>query len=195
MSDVSVAVARPAARVFAPWEALQAAPDRVRIGLALLLMLGLSALVLVAPVDYRSLGNVGYLGVFVVTLLATAALVLPVPYIGIVMIAGSFLDPILVAVVAGLAAALGELTGYVLGATGRSLLPEHRWIPRLEGGMRRFGAPVIFLAALVPNPAFDAVGLIAGTTRLPLWMFLIPCFLGKTIRLWVLASLGGLLPG
>jgi hypothetical protein len=29
----------------------------------------------------------------------------------------------------------------------------------------------------------------------PVWMFLVACFLGKAIRLWLIASLGGWLPG
>ena len=118
------------------------------------------------------------------------ALVLPVPYLAVIVIAGSFLDPRLVAVVAGAAAALGELTGYLVGYTGRALLPKNRWYLLVERGVGRFGGPVIFLAAVIPNPFFDAVGIIAGALRLPLWVFLVACFLGKAIRFWLIASLG-----
>jgi membrane protein YqaA with SNARE-associated domain len=147
------------------------------------------------PIDYRGLGHYGYLGVFVVTLLAIGALVLPVPYLALIVVAGSFLDPRLVALTAGVAAALGELTGYLLGYTSRSLLPESRWTRLLETAMVRFGGPAIFVAAAVPNPFFDAVGALAGATRMPLWLFLLACFLGKTLRFWLLALAGrALLP-
>jgi len=43
---------------------------------------------------------------------------------------------------------------------------------------------------VIPNPFFDAVGIIAGALRLPLWVFLVACFLGKAIRFWLIASLG-----
>jgi membrane protein YqaA with SNARE-associated domain len=133
------------------------------------------------------------LGVFLVTLIATGAIIVPVPYLAVVVVAGSFLDPVLVALVAGAAAALGELTGYLVGYTGRALLPRSRGYALLERGVTRWGGPVIFLAAIIPNPLFDAVGALAGATRLPVWLFLLACFLGKAIRFWLLATLGGAL--
>jgi membrane protein YqaA with SNARE-associated domain len=97
---------------------------------------------------------------------------------------------VLVALVAGVGAALGELTGYLVGYTGRSLIPKNRWYLMIERGMVRFAAPVIFVASVIPNPFFDAVGIVAGATRLPLWLFLLACFLGKTIRFLLLAFVG-----
>src|SRR5262245_30881487 len=163
---------------------------RLRPALMLLAMVGLSVLLIVVPIDYKALGNYGYLGVFLVTLLATAAIVVPVPYLALILVAGSFLNPVLVAIVAGVAAALGELTGYAVGYSGRSLLPRTRWYLMLERGVTRFGGPVIFVAAAVPNPFFDAVGALAGATRMPIWFFLAVCFLGKALRFFLLALLG-----
>ncbi|HEY7060655.1 MAG TPA: VTT domain-containing protein [Chloroflexota bacterium] len=163
---------------------------RVRPALLLLAVLALSVTLIVLPIDYKALGNYGYLGVFLVTLLATAAIVVPVPYLALILVAGSFLNPLLVAVVAGVAAALGELTGYAVGHTGRSLLPRTRWYLLLERGMTRCGGLVIFVAAAIPNPFFDAVGALAGATRMPVGCFLLVCFLGKTLRFFLLALLG-----
>lgn len=158
--------------------------------LALSSLLALSVLALRAPIDYQAMGDAGYVGIFAITLLATSTFVLPVPYLAAVVVGGSFLDPPLVALVAGTAAALGELTGYLAGNKGRSLLPSSGWFTVLERGMARFGQPVIFVAAAVPNPVFDAVGLMAGATRIPLRQFLVACFLGKTIRFWIFATVG-----
>jgi membrane protein YqaA with SNARE-associated domain len=163
---------------------------RVRPALALLAVLLLSGALVFVPIDYKAMGNYGYLGIFVVTLLATGAIVLPVPYLALILVAGSFLNPALVALVAGLAAALGELTGYLVGYTGRSLIPRNRWYDLVERGVTRFAAPVVFVASVVPNPFFDAVGIIAGATRMPVWIFLAACFLGKTIRFLLLAVVG-----
>ena len=162
----------------------------IRPALVLLGVLALSVALVFVPIDYKALGNYGYLGVFLVTLLATGAIVLPVPYLAIIVVAGTFLDPRLVALTAGAGAALGELTGYLLGYTGRTLLAKNRWYQMLEQGVVRFGGPVIFVAAAIPNPFFDAVGIVAGATRVPLWLFLFACFLGKALRFWLLASLG-----
>jgi membrane protein YqaA with SNARE-associated domain len=164
---------------------------RVRPALGLLAVIALSVGLTFAPLDYKAMGNYGYLGVFVVTLLATGAIVLPVPYLALILVAGTFLNPVLVALVAGVAAALGELTGYLVGYTGRSLLPKNRWYLMVERGVTRFGGPVIFVAAAIPNPFFDAVGIVSGATRMPIWLFWVTCFAGKTIRFWLLALAGG----
>jgi membrane protein YqaA with SNARE-associated domain len=163
---------------------------RVRSVLGLAAIVAISALLVLIPIDYRALGSYGYLGVFVITLISTASLVLPVPYLATIVVAGSFLDPKMVALVAGLAASLGELTGYGLGYTGRSLLPESRWTTMIQSSMQRWGGLVIFGAAAVPNPFFDAVGMIAGATRMPVWVFLMAAFLGKTLRFWLFAMAG-----
>jgi membrane protein YqaA with SNARE-associated domain len=159
--------------------------------LGLLATLAVSVGILFIPMDYRAMGDWGYVGVFMVTLLATAALVLPVPYLSVIVLAGSFLNPVAVALLAGCAAALGELTGYFLGRSGRNLLPHNRWTNMLERGMGRAGLVVIFLGAAIPNPLFDAIGVVAGATRFGVWKFLITCFLGKTLRFWILAFAGG----
>ena len=162
--------------------------------LGCLAIAALSVGIVLLPIDYAALGSYGYLGIFVVTLVATAAIVLPVPYLGLIIVAGSFLDPVLVGLTAGVAAAIGELTGYILGRSGRALLPENRWYRLLERGMARFGMAVIFVCATIPNPFFDAVGVVAGATRMRVWQFVVPCLAGKALRFWLLAALGGTLP-
>jgi membrane protein YqaA with SNARE-associated domain len=154
----------------------------------------LSLAVIVAPINWALLGHYGYVGVFLITLLASGALVVPVPYLGVIVVAGMFLNPIAVALVAGVASALGELTGYILGKSGRAILPKNRLYFAMESRMKRFGVLVIFVAAAVPNPFFDVAGILAGATKLPVWMFLAATFFGKTLRFLLLAllpTLGG----
>ena len=153
-----------------------------------------SAALLFLPINYKALGVYGYLGVFLVTLLGTGAMVLPVPYLGFIALAGRDLDPVLVALVAGAAAALGELTGYLVGYTGRALMGRNRWYRFLEAQIGRFGVPIVFLGAAVPNPVFDAIGVVAGATRMPVGVFLVACFLGRVLRLYLVALLGTHLP-
>jgi membrane protein YqaA with SNARE-associated domain len=59
-----------------------------------------------------------------------------------------------------------------------------RW---LQGAMRRYGAVVVFLGAFIPNPLFDAIGVIAGATRTSLWLFCSACFAGKALRFGIVA--------
>jgi uncharacterized membrane protein YdjX (TVP38/TMEM64 family) len=49
---------------------------------------------------------------------------------------------------------------------------------------------VIFLLALVPNPAFDVGGMIAGALKMPVWQFVLAAWAGKGLRL-VIFALGG----
>src|SRR4051812_3943353 len=74
---------------------------RIRPALALLAVIALSIGLVIVPIDYRAMGDYGYLGVFLVTMLATGALVLPVPYLALILVAGTFLNPVGVALAAG----------------------------------------------------------------------------------------------
>src|SRR5437867_1828748 len=61
-----------------------------RLCAAIVLVTALSLGVVVAPVNWSLLGHYGYIGVFVITLVASGALVVPVPYLGVIIVAGMF---------------------------------------------------------------------------------------------------------
>lgn len=157
---------------------------------AALAVASISALVLVAPIDYQAVGDYGYLGVFIVTLITTGAFVLPIPYLAVIFKASTFLDPVAVALIAGIAAALGEMTGYLLGAGSRDLIPRNRWERASERWMQRHGFLTIAVLAFIPNPAFDAAGIAAGALRYAAWRFALACFVGKTAKFLVIAFFG-----
>ena len=145
--------------------------------------LGLTIGLALIPADLVSrLGNYGYLGVFLLTLLASATLVLPSPTLGITYLAGKFLDPTLVGITAGLAAGIGEITGYLVGVGSSEFAKRNRYYPRIERYLKRWGVWFIFIMAVIPSPAFDLAGIAAGTIRMPFWRFVLACTLGKTIR-------------
>src|SRR5262245_48365209 len=99
MSDPSVAKVTPpvdAAAAAAP-AAQDEAPERRSLWKLILTIVALGAmsgLFLFFPIDWDKVGNWGYLGVFVVTFVATASFILPIPYLLIVARAGMFLDPV-----------------------------------------------------------------------------------------------------
>lgn len=157
---------------------------------AILAVASISALVLVAPIDYQAVGDYGYLGVFVITLITTGAFVLPIPYLAVIFKAATFLDPVAVALIAGLAAALGEMTGYLVGASGRDLIGRGRWERASERWMQRHGFLTIAVLAFIPNPAFDAAGIAAGALRYAAWRFALACFIGKTAKFLLIALFG-----
>lgn len=151
---------------------------------------GLSAGFLFFPINWQAIGSWGYLGIFGVVFVATASVALPIPYLLIVARAGTFLDPVLIALVAGLAGMLGELAGYLIGVGGSGLLPHGRLYERARHWICNYGFWTIAFFACVPNPFFDAMGLMAGTLRYSWWRFAIACFLGKAIKFLLAALIG-----
>ena len=153
----------------------------------------ITAVVLLVPlifrVDYARLGNFGYLGVFLTTLLSSATLFFPSPTLAAACIGGVFLFPPLVGLLAGVGATLGELSGYMAGYGGSALAVRSRYYERIRRFVDRYGLFAILVFALIPNPLFDLAGIAAGVTRIPLWAFLVVCFLGKTVRFILIAYL------
>ncbi len=118
----------------------------------------------------QELAHFGYFGIFLTTLIANATVFLPVPGIAMVFTMGAVFDPFLVAIFAGLGAATGELTGYLLGYSGQGLVEQHGWYQRIRNWMtthpKSIDLGVLALAA-IPNPFFDAAGIAAGTLKNP----------------------------
>jgi membrane protein YqaA with SNARE-associated domain len=197
MSDPPVvrATATPDA-VLPATEAASPARDEVpeqrrsiwKVALTMAALAAMSGLFLFFPIDWEKVGNWGYLGVFLVTFVATASFILPIPYLLIVARAAFYLDPLIVTLVAGLAGALGELTGYVIGASGRGLIPQGKLYDKANHWMVSYGFWCVAFFAFVPNPLFDAIGFAAGVLRYPLWKFILACFLGKSLKFLLAAE-------
>ena len=132
--------------------------------------------------DGFTLSQVGYAGVAITALVASGGLVVPVPALATACTVGALLNPWVVALVAGAAEGLGELTGYFLGYSGQGIVSQGRIYLRIEAWVRRRGWLVLFLVSLVPNPIFDFVGIAAGALRYPLWRFLGVVWTGKILK-------------
>jgi membrane protein YqaA with SNARE-associated domain len=159
-----------------------------------LLILGMVLGVSIAIYGFRDrfaeLAAVGYSGIFLVSLLGNATIILPAPSLALVFAMGSALPPLLVGLVAGVGEALGELTGYAAGFGGRAVIEDYDMYQRLAAWMQRRGGITVFLLSAIPNPFFDLAGISAGTLRYPLWRFLLFCWMGKTIKTTVVAWAG-----
>jgi membrane protein YqaA with SNARE-associated domain len=159
-----------------------------------ILVIGLVLFVSVAIYSLRNqfaeLAGLGYVGIFLVSLLGNATIILPAPSLALVFAMGTALPPLLVGLAAGMGEALGELTGYAAGFAGRAVIEDHRTYQRLVIWMQRRGGITVFVLSLIPNPFFDLAGIAAGTLRYPLWRFLLACWLGKTIKTTVVAWAG-----
>ena len=161
-----------------------------------LLRLGIFAAVLAVAVvvfllrDQLTLAQVGYGGVALASLVASAGLVIPVPALGVACastVPPLNLNPLFVGFIAGTSEAVGELTGYFLGYSGREVVSQTRLYRRIEPWVRRRGWLPLLLVSLVPNPIFDLIGIAAGALRYPLWGFLTVVWVGKTLKFLIIA--------
>ena len=158
--------------------------------LVLGLVLAISAAIFAFRDRFAELAAVGYGGIFLVSLLSSATIILPAPSLALVFAMGSALPPVLVGLAAGAGEALGELTGYAAGFGGRAVIEEQETYLRLRNWMARRGGITIFVLSVVPNPFFDLAGIAAGTLRYPVWRFLLTCWLGKTVKTTIVAWAG-----
>jgi len=134
----------------------------------------------------------GYPGIFLLSLLANATIVLPAPGLALVFGAGTLqsLNPFGVGFAAGLGAALGELSGYLAGFSGQAIIEDRDLYNRLVAWMRRYGPVAIVVLAFLPLPVFDLAGVAAGALRMPVVHFLGFCALGKTAKMILVAFAG-----
>ena len=147
---------------------------------AFALAIAITALLFIYGEDVSDLGGAGYLGSFLVSVVANGTIILPVPGLFFLFALGASLNPVLVGLSAGVGGAIGELTGYAAGFSGRRILSHNRAYIRAVGWVRKWGVWVLFLFTATPLPV-DIVGIAAGALRFPIWKFLIICALGKTI--------------
>jgi membrane protein YqaA with SNARE-associated domain len=157
---------------------------------AFLAVIALSVLIVVYGNRITALGAYGYPGLFLLNLLASATLILPAPGLALALAAGATMNPYLVGLAVGTGSALGELTGYIAGATGRGMVEGDPNYPRVSGWMARKGLLVVFVLSIVPNPIFDVAGIVAGAMRIPVWKFLGVAWLGKVIKSTLVALAG-----
>jgi membrane protein YqaA with SNARE-associated domain len=137
---------------------------------------------------------IAYLIVFGVTLIANASIFVPVIFhisIMVWAIESCNCNLALVVLVASVAGALGEITGYYAGYLGKRIVlaestPGYN---RFVGWMQRYGPWGIFLVSL--QPLTDIAGLLAGASKLPLWKFFLPCWPAKFIKYFVICYFGG----
>lgn len=133
----------------------------------------------------------GYLGAFFISALSSATIFIPAPGWAAVIAMGRYLDPYLLGLVAGIGSSFGELTGYVAGDGARDIIndkvKENKDIHQI---ISKYGPFAIFALAFIPNPLFDAAGLVAGALKIPWWQFLIATAMGRILRFILLAMLG-----
>ncbi len=133
----------------------------------------------------------GYPGIFLLSLLSNATVILPAPGVAFTFAMGAVLPPPLVALFAATGAALGETTGYLAGFSGQGLAPsESKLYARLREWTATYGGWAILVLALIPNPFFDVAGATAGLLRMRFSTFLAATWVGKLVKMLAFAYAG-----
>jgi membrane protein YqaA with SNARE-associated domain len=158
--------------------------------LALLAVLAITVVVFLLRDHADELAVYGYPGIFLISFLSYATVLLPAPGVAVVFAMGAVFNPIAVAIAAGTGAALGETTGYLVGFSGQGIAERADIYDRLTGWMHKYGAWTILVLSAIPNPFFDIAGLVAGTLKMPYLKFLVSCWIGQVIKMLFFAFLG-----
>lgn len=139
------------------------------------------------PGKVEALGAYGYIGFFIVSLISSASVILPVPGVLILFPLVATLNPLLVALAGSTGGIIGEITAYMAGYGGRGVTDSGRLQERTERWMKRWGTWTVFAFATIPLLPFDIAGLVAGALHYPFWKFMIVGWVGKSLKFIALA--------
>ncbi len=135
-----------------------------------------------------------YVGVFLISLVASMSIIVPIPYTFIILTLGiEGMNPLLLTVAGGLGSGIGEFSGYIMGYYGRSVISEkqQRKMDYMVRIFDHYGPVAIFLFALTPLPD-DLLFIPLGIMRYKFIKAFIPSVLGKTLMCGILAYGGQL---
>lgn len=158
--------------------------------MALFVVIGLSIFIFTIRDQAEDLAIYGYPGIFVISFMAYATVLLPAPGVAVVFTMGSVFNPVGVALAAGTGAALGELSGYLAGFSGQAVVEKVEVYDRLTRWMKKNGSLTVFLLAAIPNPFFDLAGVAAGSLKMPVVRFFIFCWMGEVVKMGIFAFAG-----
>ncbi len=138
----------------------------------------------------ESLQALGLPGIFLLSILANATVIIPVPGVLLTSTMATVYPPLLVALAAGSGATIGEITGYIAGYSGQIAIENKPYYRRIVEWMKKYGGWTISFLAFIPNPAFDMAGIVAGALKMPITKFLLWCWVGKFLKMLAFALAG-----
>jgi uncharacterized membrane protein YdjX (TVP38/TMEM64 family) len=158
--------------------------------LALLIVIGTSIFFISIRDQIARFTALGYPGIFLITLISNASVLLPIPGTALVFTTGSIFNPFFVAIAAGLGGGLGEISGYLAGFSGQAVIERFDVYNKIAPWIEKYETWGVFLLACIPNPFFDAVGIAAGVLKMPFHKFLIAAICGNIIKMSLFAFAG-----
>ena len=139
------------------------------------------------------LGTFGYFGLFLAVLITSLTLFVGIPTFTYVSLAAALgMNPLLSALVAAIAGALGESPAYIIGLGSKKALEKKysNIIQYWENLFQRYGFWAVVLVAAFPLAPDEIAGLLSGSARYDYTKFLLGTALGKFIK-YLVAAYGG----
>lgn len=158
----------------------------------ILLILNVVAYLLLTPNRVERLGTFGYVSSFVVATVSNATVVIPIPYLPIVVRLSQAFNVWGIITAAAVGSAVGESVAFFVGRSGQHAVADtrfYRWMQRQMHPLWR-AALVLFGLAAPLNPVFDVAGLLAGAMGVPFWLFFLAVSLGRMVRMGLAVLIG-----
>ena len=133
----------------------------------------------------------GYVGIFLIAFIGAVSIFIPIPYTVVIFTVGGLFDPVLLALVAGLGAALGEFSGYLLGMFGykKISVKRRRQMEFMVKVFNKWGPFAIFIFALTPLPD-DLIFIPLGMMRYSVLKAFASALAGKIAMNFIIAYSG-----
>jgi membrane protein DedA with SNARE-associated domain len=134
----------------------------------------------------------GYVGCFVINILASGTLVMPGLGIVVTFTLGGLLNPAIVGAVAGIGEAIGAVGAYFTGYGGGGILrsSSNGLYLRFSSIVQRHGSKGVLLVASIINPFYYFFAVFLGMLRFGFTRFFLATWAGRTIKNMILAYLG-----
>ena len=158
--------------------------------LALLAVVGITVYIYSIRSQVEQFKEYGYIGIFLVALLANATVLLPAPGVAIIYAMGAVFNPFLVGLAAGTGGAVGELSGYMAGFSGQAVIERTDMYDRFKPWVDKYGGWAIMALSAIPNPFFDVAGIAAGISKMKMRTFLLSTWAGQLIKMTLFALAG-----
>jgi membrane protein DedA with SNARE-associated domain len=161
-------------------------------GLSLAVTIALCILIIHHRSYLDEIAGWGYIGCFFINILASGTLVMPGFGMAITFTLGGILNPAIVGAVAGIGEALGAVSAYFTGYSGRGLFrnSSNGLYIRFSDILHRHGSKAIFFMAAIFNPIYYPFAIFIGMIRFGFPAFFLATWAGRTIKNMALAYLG-----
>jgi len=144
---------------------------------------------------YSLSGEFGiYFGVFLISIFGNFTIIFPVPYVVALIVISAFIgfpgvNPILMGIVGGLGASIGEVSAWLIGKGSQNALKDSEKMNRMKTYVDKGWAPfLIFIFAATPLPD-DAFLIVLGLAGYSIVKTLIYCFIGKFVLCFLCSAL------